>query len=52
MLHDGKKFDVGETGIVHVIRQLHGQFAVSQPAVVLFRHASPRTEVNFVDGNR
>jgi hypothetical protein len=52
MFHDGKQFDVGVTEFFDVRDELVCKFAVVEPAIVVFRDATPRAEMNFVDGNR
>ncbi len=52
MLADGEDLDVRVAHELHVGRQLVGQLAVAEPAIVVVGDAHPRAEVDFVDGDR
>jgi hypothetical protein len=41
VLHHGEQFHVGETGVVDIVRQQRGYFAVTEPPVIFLGHASP-----------
>ena len=41
MLHDGEKFDVSVAKLFDVGDELLGEFAIGEPAIVLFRDATP-----------
>src|SRR5215472_11122948 len=49
MLHDGEKFNVGESQLSHILRKPRRHFAVRERTVVFFRDAHPRAKVNLVD---
>ena len=51
MLHDGEQLDVRVAEIFHVGNELIAEFAVGQPAIVIFGDAAPGTEMDFVDGD-
>ena len=52
MLHDGQQFDVGVAEILHVGNELIGEFAIAEPAIVVFGNAAPGAEMDFVNGDR
>jgi hypothetical protein len=41
MLHYGKKLDMGEAYVVDIICQERSDFPVTEPSVILLRHAPP-----------
>src|ERR1035437_7121942 len=49
--HDGKKFDMRITRLLHIVGELHRHFPVSQPTVSLLRHSPPGAEMDFIDGD-
>ncbi len=51
MLHDGQQFDVGESQLVHVVRQAGRDLAIGKRTVVLLRDPHPGSEVHLVDGH-
>src|SRR5277367_4939137 len=51
VLHDGKQLDMCVAEVFDVRNELIAQFAVVEPAVVVFGHAAPGAEVDFVDGD-
>ncbi len=52
MLHHRQQLHVREAHFLDVVHQLLGKFAIVQHAMVFFRRAPPRAEVNFVDRQR
>jgi hypothetical protein len=49
VLHDGKKLDVGEPHLFHIIDQIGSHLPISERTVPLLGNASPGTEVNLID---
>ena len=52
MLHDGEQLDVRIAEVFDIWNELVAEFVVVEPAIVIFRHAAPGAEMNFVNGNR
>ena len=52
MLADGQKFDVRESHLMRVGRQLLSQLAIAQPAAAVLRMPPPRSEMDFIDRYR
>ena len=52
MLGDRQKFDMGETEIADIGRQLVGELAIGQPAAAFVRSPPPGAEMHFVDRDR
>jgi hypothetical protein len=52
MLRHRQQFDMGEAHVDGIDRKLFGQFAVRQPVLAVLTFASPRTEMDFVNGHR
>ena len=52
MLGDGKQLDVGESHVMHVVRERRRELAVREPAAAFFRLAAPRPEMDLIDGHR
>ena len=51
MLHDGEQLDVRVAEIFDVGDELVAEFAVGEPAIVIFGDAAPGAEMDFVDGD-
>src|SRR6266436_3689920 len=51
MLHDGEEFNVRVAEIFHIRNEMVAEFAVVEPAVVIFRNAAPGAKMHFVDGD-
>ena len=49
VLHDGEKLDVGVAELFDIRDELFGEFAIGEPAIVIFGDASPGAEVDFVN---
>src|SRR5258708_32440754 len=49
VLHDGEQFDVGVAKLSDVGDELFGEFAIGEPAIVVFRNATPGAEMDFVN---
>ena len=49
MLHDRQELDVGEAHLVDVFGESRRRLAIGERAVVFFRHAHPRAEMDFVN---
>ena len=52
VLHDGHELDVGEVHALSVFGQARRDFTIGEGAVIFLRNPPPRTEMDFVDGNR
>ncbi len=52
VLHHRHEFNMGEAHFLHVSRQLRCQLTVRQRPMSFFRHAHPRTGMDFVNGQR
>src|SRR5438105_5169071 len=51
MLHDGEHLDVRAAEVFDVRNELVRKFGVGKPAILIFRNAAPRTEMDFVNRN-
>ncbi|GBD19221.1 hypothetical protein HRbin27_01725 [bacterium HR27] len=52
VFHHRQKLDMREAHPLHVFGELRSDFPIGEPAISLFRHAHPGTEVHFVDLHR
>ena len=52
MLRQRHQLNVRVSHLLNIGNEPVGQLAVSQVAIVLLRHAHPRAQVDFIDGNR
>src|SRR5215831_15485093 len=51
MLHDGEQLDVGVAKFFDVRNELIAEFAVGEPAIVIFGNTAPRAKMGFVNGD-
>ena len=49
MFHDRKELNMRKSGVMDVVSQNRGQFAIGQPPITFRRYPLPRTEMHFVD---
>jgi len=52
MLHDGEQLNMGVAEILDVRDKLVAKFAIGKPAILIFRDATPGSQMNFVNRYR